>query len=93
MVNASTEEPMRFALLIGSDTYMLRPTHIEDDIQNMKNNMIGNGKGPQEELVKLASMFPINERDIYMVYYKEFREEFNPHATNNTNNSVLLYIF
>ena len=51
---------MRLSLLIGSDEAMLRPTHVEEEIQNMKNNTIGHGKGLQEELVKLDSMCPIN---------------------------------
>ena len=93
MVNTSSEEPFRFALLIGSYIAMLRPTRIEEDIQSMKNNMIGNGKGLQEELVKLASMHLINDRDVYIIYCKEFCDEFNPHATNKTNNSVILHTF
>ena len=84
---------MRFALLKGSDIAMLRPTHIEEEIQNMKNNMIGHDKGTQEELVKLASMCSNNERYILITCSKEFCEEFNPYATNKTNNSVLLYTF
>ena len=64
---------MRFSLLIASDEAMLRPTHIEEDIQNMKNNMIGHCKGLQEELVKLDSMCPMHEREVCTAYYKEFR--------------------
>ena len=45
MVNTSAEEPMRFALLIGLDIAILRPTHIEEHIQTMKNTMVGHGKG------------------------------------------------
>jgi hypothetical protein len=55
IANVSAEEPIRFALLIGSPIAMLDPENIEDDISTMTMNMIGHGKGLRKELLKLAS--------------------------------------
>ena len=70
---------------------MLRPQHIEEDIKSMTKNMIGYGKGLQNELKMLARQCPQEDVDRYVVIYKEFRDEFNPYKTSNTNNSILLH--
>ena len=55
MVNTSAIEPVRFALLIASEIAMMCPQHIIEDMESIKNNMIGHGKGLQEEFIELAN--------------------------------------
>ena len=55
--------------------------------------MIGHRKGIQEELIKLASEYPKDNTNRCIIYCNKFCDEFNLYATNNTNNSVLLYTF
>ena len=59
----------------------------------MKKNMIRYRKGSQEELIKLASKYPKDNANRCIIYCNEFHNEFNLQANNNTNNSMLLYIF
>ena len=66
--------------------------NIEEDIKKIKKNMIGYSKRLQEELLKLANMHSINERDIHTKYCKEFCNKFNLCATNKINNSVELCV-
>ena len=54
MVNVSAEEPIRFALLIGSPIAMIDPHNIEEEISQMTNNVFGYGKGLQNKLRSLA---------------------------------------
>ena len=53
--NVSAEEPVRYALLIGSPIAMLDLDNIEKDISKMTKNMIGHEKGIRKELMKLAT--------------------------------------
>ena len=96
IVNVSADEPIRFALLIGSPIAMLDPENIEQDISKMSKNMIGHGKGLRKKLIKLASEIrsnnatnsPVKKR---IVCCNDFRDEFNPYNGNNVNNSITLH--
>ena len=54
MVNISTEETIRHNLIIGSNVEMLCLHSVEEGTQSME-NMIGYGKGLQNELIKISS--------------------------------------
>jgi len=96
IVNVSADEPIRFALLIGSPITMLDPENIEQDISKMSKNMIGHGKGLRKKLIKLASEIrsnnatnsPVKKR---IVCCNDFHDEFNPYNGNNVNNSITLH--
>ena len=45
----------------------------------------------QNELIELASQCPNDDRDTHVICHKDFRDEFNPRAKNNTNNSATLH--
>ena len=45
MVNLKADQPTNFALTQCDDSYMLRLSHLNDDMSKMKNNMITCGKG------------------------------------------------
>ena len=91
MVNTAAEEPIRFALLCGSNIAMLRPGNIREDIKECMLNVIGHGSETQKEIIDLARRCPQEDNDRYIICIKEFRDEFNPYSTNNTNNSILLH--
>ena len=96
MVNVSAEEPIKFALLIGSPIALLDPEHIEHDVSRMSKNIIGHGKGVKKGLIKLAAEIrshtpkdcSIKRR---IVCITEFRDDFNPYHGNNINNSITLH--
>ena len=54
MVNASAEEPVRFALLIESPIAMIDPHSTVEEISKMTNNVFGHGKGLQKKFHSLV---------------------------------------
>ena len=50
--------------------------------------MIGNGRGLQNELRKLANELPKDGDGMHIIFIKELRDKFTLHASNTTNNSV-----
>jgi len=96
IVNVSADEPVRYALLIGSSIAMLDPDNIENDISRMSKNMIGHRKGLRKKLIELAAK--IRNTKGYkegtkkvIVCFAEFRDDFNPYNGNNVNNSITLH--
>ena len=68
----------------------LQPHHIDQEISKMSENMIGHGRGLQNEFIKLANGFPKDGEEIQISCIKGFREERNPHTSNATKNSFNL---
>ena len=57
----------------------------------MNNNVIGQGKGIQDEIKQLDTQCVEVDEDVHMSSYKEFRDGFFPYSTMNYNEAILLH--
>ena len=69
---------------MGDRIEILRTHNINEWISKMSENIISHGQGLRE----LATEFPKDGKDRHIIWIKEFRDDFNPHATGITKNSV-----
>ena len=90
MMSFEADQPMKFSLMMGDIAAMIRPHHIDEDISKMSENMIGHGRCLQNKLRNISNECPKDGEDMFIMCVKEFRDEFNPHASKTTNNSVNL---
>ena len=78
-------------LIIGSDVHLIECKLVVEEINSMNNNVIGQGKGTQDEVKKLATQCVGVDEDVHMPSYKEFWDGFYPYTTMNSNEVTLLH--
>ena len=92
MINLKVDQSVKIVLLTGLPITILLPKYIEEDVGKMKNNVVGYVLGSQKEIIELSCECPDNNKERHAVCFKEFKDEFNLCANNNTNHSVILRI-
>ena len=77
--------------MIGSDVCLIKPKLVEDEMNSMNNNVIGQGKDIQDEIKQLTTQCVEIDEDVYTSLHKEFRDGFFPYSTMNSNEVILLH--
>ena len=60
-------------------------------MSNMRENIIVHCRGLQKELREISKEYPKYGEDRHIICIKEFRDGFNPYASNTTNNREHFY--
>ena len=70
IANVEADQPEKFALIQGNDVAMLRLSHLNEDMSNMKYNMIAYGKGLQKESREIYKSFPEDRKERCLIGIK-----------------------
>ena len=72
---------------------MVRASHVEEDLNNNKNNCLSDGHGLKNEIRDLAKKCMCLNDDLNMLVYSEFRDGFSPCANLTNRDSLILHAF
>ena len=86
-------EPVRNALMLGLKVKLIRSRQLDEDVGDLKNNVICDGHGLLLDIKKLACKYNVLDKDFYMLIYKEFSDGFTPHTSLKTSDGLLLHAF
>ena len=85
-------DPLKNALMLG-DIAILRATFIDENIAQLKNNIICDGISLQKEIKELARKRIDTNKDMHVVPFKELKDGFGPYHNLTTNNSLIPHTF
>jgi len=76
MTVIKSEDTLKNTLMIRLDIALLKAKTIEDDINSILNNLIGNRRELQKEIKALANLYNEIDDNTCITIYKEFRDGF-----------------
>ena len=86
-------EPDVNALMIGVKVKLIRARHVDEDVSDLKDNVISDGHGFPEEFKKLTCKCNVFDKDFHVLIYKEFRDGITPCTSLTTSDGLLLHNF